>query len=357
MQTAQNKVVFVSMSDVASGAESVLLMAALASKAPILFLKKVADRGLKIPAGHDIKYVTDKSMFAGFLGLINLLKPYRSGYVIFSTHPYLNAWLGFLKRIGYLESKLIARECTSVFTRYNGLKKWSYQLAYRLGYPAINLVVCQTKLMRDDFLKNVTFVKAQKVIIQENPIDQAQIKLSAGLPLNDPDAGIDFICAAGRLIPEKGFSVLIRAFLYIKKKHPDLKLLIFGEGPQKIMLEKLITAYRLESRVILKGWTDNPMPYFKHAKICVVSSLKEGFPNVLLQMMILNPAVVSTLCAGEIENIPGITKAEVNNAIDLAFAISSTMNKRVSASKKLVQQFLHNRNPGFFIDSILNALQ
>lgn len=357
MSAISQKVIFISMSDAANGAENVLLMASAAISAPVIFLKKVKTGGLSIPAGQVVKYVTTKSILAGFWGLINSLKPYRNGYVIMSTHSYLNAYLGFLKKIGYIKSQLIVRECTSVFTRYSGLKKWTYKLAYWLGYPAVNLIVCQTSLMRSQFLKHVTYIKAKKVIKQENPVNTEQILIKSESPLNDFDADDDFICAAGRLIPEKGFSVLITAFSCIEKQYPDLKLLLLGEGPERPFLTRLIESYGLSKRVILKGQIDNPMPYFKQARVCVVSSLKEGFPNVLLEMMTLNKAVVSTICAGGIESIPGILTTETNNVNGLAAAIKKALHKDVRSGEKSAQEYLQNRNPEVFIDSILKELQ
>ncbi|WP_183564194.1 glycosyltransferase [Mucilaginibacter sp. SP1R1] len=354
MSAVNQKVVFISMSDMVGGAENVLLMAACASEAPTIYLKKGASGRLNIPAGQQVQYATDKSMSAGFFKLITLLKPYRSGFVIMSTHPYLNAYLGFLKRIGYLRSKLIVRECTSVFTRYTGLKKLSYQLAYQLGYRGANLVVCQTGLMRDQFLQHVSFVPAQKVIVLENPVNLQQIINKAESPLNDPDTDADFICAAGRLIPEKGFLILINAFSYIEKQYPDLKLLILGEGPERHELTQLIEALGLQSRIILKGRIDNPMPYFKQAKVCVVSSIKEGFPNVLLEMMSTNPVVVSTLCAGGIETIPGILKAETNNVNALVSVIKKALDEGAD-DKTDIQQYLNNRTPEIFINSLLKS--
>jgi len=357
MIQVNKNVLFVSMSDKANGAENVLLMAAKVIRAPMIFLQKVKNGGLKFSQDQQLTYVTDKSMLAGFWGLAKSLKSYRKGFIIISTHPYLSAYLGFLKRIGYLKSQLIVRECTSVFTRYSGFKRWTYQVAYRFGYPGASLIVCQTALMRNQFLKHVSFIQPQKVIIQENPIDMEQAIIKANQPLNDIDAGSDFICAAGRLIPEKGFSVLIKAFSCIIKQYPDLNLLLFGEGPEKQLLTGLIKSHKLEGRVLLKGWTDNPLPYFKKARVCVVSSIKEGFPNVLLEMMALNPVVVSTLCAGGIETIPCIEKTEVNNVNALIIALKKALHKDGEHEKKTVQQYLGNRKPEVFLRTILSALQ
>lgn len=354
-QDTKPNLLFVSITDQANGAENILLQAARASNANLLFLKKVNNGGLNVPGDLQAEYVSTGSVLSGFLRLIKNLRPYRADYIIFSTHPYLNAYLGFLKRIGYLKSKLIVRECSSVLTRYKGLKRWSYKVAYLFGYPGVNLVVCQTGSMRDSFLQHLPYIDKQKVIIQKNPIDIEEnlIKGKAGLPA--ADINTEFICAAGRLIPEKGFDILITAFNEIKAERPNLHLFILGEGPEQASLEKLITELKLADRVILKGWTANPMPYFKHAKACVVSSIKEGFPNVLLQMMILNPIVISTNCAGGIDEIPGIYLAEADNINSLTTAINLALNTK-RKHKDLVMQYVQDRTPEIFIKSILNAL-
>jgi glycosyltransferase involved in cell wall biosynthesis len=355
MKTAM-KMVFISMSDVANGAEKVLLMAAKAKAAPIIFLKKSVTGGLHIPKEIVYSYAAKQSMIIGFLNLIVLLFPYRKGYVLMSTHPYLNAYLGVLKRIGYLKSQLVVRECSSVFNRYSGLKKLSYRLAYGIGYPAVNLIVCQTQLMKQQFLKHIRFIKTGKVIVSSNPIDIDALINKAEMPMDDDYIGTQFICAAGRLIPDKGFDVLITAFSKIEKQYPNLKLLLFGDGPQKAFLGKLIAGYGLTGRIILKGWTENPLPYFKNARVCVVSSIEEGFPNVLLEMMSVNPVVVSTLCAGGINNIPGIFKVVTNNADDLATSLTEALERKVVANNRSIGRYLQGREPNAFVNSVLTSL-
>ncbi|MCC8426366.1 glycosyltransferase [Mucilaginibacter sp. UR6-11] len=356
MAPSANRMVFISMSDVANGAEKVLLMAAKASMAPIIFLKKSDKNGLHIPKEIVHIYASDRSMIKGFLKLIILLFRYRKEYIVMSTHPYLNAYLGILKRIGYLRSYLVVRECSSVFTRYSGFKKFSYKLVYGIGYSAVNLVVCQTELMKQQFLKHIRFIQPDKVIVLNNPIDRETIIKKAEKCLDDGYYNTQFICAAGRLIPEKGFDVLIRAFNCIKKQYPNLKLLLFGDGPQKAFLSKMITDHGLTNRVILKGWTENPIPYFKNASVCVVSSIEEGFPNVLLEMLSVNPRVVSTLCAGGIENIPEIFTAKANDVDQLAIAIKKALCLQQQVSKAKHNDYLLNRIPAVFVDVITKAL-
>jgi glycosyltransferase involved in cell wall biosynthesis len=357
MSAINTKMVFVSMSDQANGAENVLLLAARHNLSPIIFLKKSKDNALNIPPLHKKRYISNVSLLLGFIGLVSAIWPYRTGFTIFSTHPYLNAYLGFLKRMGYIKSKLVLRECTSVFTRYSGLKKWSYKVTYRLGYSAADVIICQTELMRNTFLSQMNYISPEIVIVIGNPVDQQQIVVKSLLTPKDIHLESDFICAAGRLIPEKGFSILIQAFKNVYAVYPNMKLLIFGDGPDREILFKLIKSNNLEGKVILKGWQSNIMPYFKKAKACVISSVKEGFPNVLLEMLTLNPVVISTLCAGGIDAIPGVYKLPVNNVSHMTCSIFKALQVNDQSQRQSALKYLANRSPEEYTNMIIQALK
>lgn len=347
---------FISMTDQANGAENVWLMAAVASRSPIIFLKKTRHGSLIIPPGQRAIYLSDKSILLGALKLIFVLRSFQ-GVVAMSTHSFLNAWLGFLKRMHLFKGTVIVRECTSVFSRYSGLKRLRYKAAYQIGYKGVDMVVCQTHEMRAVFLQHVRLIRDSRVIVQPNPVDFTQVRDMALRPENDPDISDQpFICAAGRLIPEKGFHILIEAFSFIEQQYPHLKLLIFGDGPEKQSLNQLILFYELQDKIILKGWTPNPLPFFKRARVCVVSSVKEGFPNVLLQMMALNNCVVSTLCAGGIEDIPGILKAQVNNAYSLACELKVALSDGYYTEPRLTASYFKDRTPAKFVSAIIDRL-
>jgi glycosyltransferase involved in cell wall biosynthesis len=347
---------FISMTDQANGAENVWLMAAVASRSPIIFLKRTGYGSLNIPSAQRVIYLSDKSILLGALKLIFVLRSFP-GVTAMSTHSFLNAWAGFLKRIHLFKGTVVVRECTSVFSRYSGFKKWLYRMVYRIGYKGVDMVVCQTHEMRAVFLQNVRLVASNHVIVQDNPVDFTQIKEMAQKLIVDPDISDQpFICAAGRLIPEKGFDILIQAFSLIEQQYPHLKLFIFGDGSEKQALNKLIRFYGLQHKIILKGWISNPLPYFKKARVCVVSSVKEGFPNVLLQMMALNSCVISTLCAGGIEDIPGIYKAQVNNANSLANQLKIALSNDYCKEPHLAANYFENRTPSKFVSSILERL-
>ncbi|NEU08810.1 glycosyltransferase [Flavihumibacter sp. R14] len=357
MKTLNNKILYISLTNGAGGAEQILLMAAKVTNSSLLFLSRASSSALNINGTHQkITFLSNKSILWGFILLFKELGQYRKGYIIISSHSYLNAFLGFLKRIGYLESTLIARESTSVFLRFSGLKRLSYKLAYYLGYPSINLSICQTLEMKEQLLFNLPFLTDKSVIVQENPVDVHSILKKAEVAVADDIFEGKYICSAGRLIAIKGFDLLIKSFSELSGKYPDLKLLILGEGEEKERLQKLINDLDLKQKVILKGFVDNPFPYFKRAEVCVVSSIREGFPNVLLQMMALNSSVVSSLCAGGIEAFDSVRKVKVNdiNGLTNAIALELELNRHKNNNQNLAA--LYHRTPENFIGSILDSI-
>ena len=353
----RQKILIVSLSDSAGGAEQLLLMVARTTDSQIIFLKKASSSRLFIHETADkVRYLNSYSIFLGFLLLLKELVNYRSGFTIISSHPYLNAYLGLLKQVGFLKSQLITRECTSVFIRFSGFKRLTYKVAYLLGYRSINLLICQTSQMKVQLLENLSFLEERKVLVCENPVDLKFISRESNLPTTDVILGEQYICAAGRLIVLKGFDTLILAFSAVLKCTDNIKLLILGEGTERRNLESLIDILGLKGKVILKGFVNNPYPYYKNAKVCVVSSINEGFPNVLLQMMALNASVVSTRCAEGIADFETIRTVEVNNASQLAEAILQALEEKKNNIVNSNRRYILPRTPSCFVDLILSAV-
>jgi glycosyltransferase involved in cell wall biosynthesis len=100
----------------------------------------------------------------------------------------------------------------------------------------------------------------------------------------------------GRLFPAKGLTYLFSALKRIEKKHPDVLLLLVGDGAQRNQLEML--AKNSKIRTIFAGWQRNVAPYYSLMDIFVLPSLFEGLPNVLLEAMAMNLPLVATSVGG-----------------------------------------------------------
>ncbi|TDK62186.1 glycosyltransferase family 4 protein [Bacillus salipaludis] len=104
------------------------------------------------------------------------------------------------------------------------------------------------------------------------------------------------IIAAGRLVPQKGFDLLIEAFKIVHEKYPDWKLKIFGYGRDKDFLMGLIEENKLYNHVLLMGPTQHIDIELSKASIYALSSRFEGFGMVIVEAMQCGVPVVSFDC-------------------------------------------------------------
>ena len=104
------------------------------------------------------------------------------------------------------------------------------------------------------------------------------------------------ILAVGRLDRQKGFDLLIEAFAASRARVEAWRLAILGEGPQRIRLETMIRELGLGAQVSLPGVVAEPAEWLARARVFVLSSRFEGFPNALLEAMAMGCAVVATDC-------------------------------------------------------------
>lgn len=115
----------------------------------------------------------------------------------------------------------------------------------------------------------------------------------------------ELIVSAGRLVPWKGFGVLIKMWPQVLSKYPDAKLLIIGDGPEKTNLENLIKELNLEDSVLLTGRLERQMllVYLKIADVFVLNTGYEGFSHQLLEVASVGTPIVTTDLGGNSEII------------------------------------------------------
>lgn len=108
-----------------------------------------------------------------------------------------------------------------------------------------------------------------------------------------------FVLALGRLHPNKGFDVLIKAMSHVKNAH----LLIAGEGPERENLEKLARILNLTERVHMPGWIEDISSVLAASDILICSSRHEPLGNVVLEGFAAKRPVVAMASQGPIELI------------------------------------------------------
>ena len=139
----------------------------------------------------------------------------------------------------------------------------------------------------------------RKVCTLYNPFDLAAIQeqsREAGEKERLPFAGCGrVIVSMGRQDDVKGFWHLIKSFSILHRKYEDARLLIVGEGDFREYWE-LAEALGISDAVSFPGVKKNPFPYLALGRMYVMTSINEGFPNVLVEAMSLGIPVISANC-------------------------------------------------------------
>lgn len=102
----------------------------------------------------------------------------------------------------------------------------------------------------------------------------------------------------GRLSEEKGVGYLIEAIALLDKSGIPAKLLIIGDGPQRMELADRVKKANLEEKVIFTGFQNDVECWLPAMDVFTLPSLTEGTPMSLLEAMACGIPVVATAVGG-----------------------------------------------------------
>ena len=143
-----------------------------------------------------------------------------------------------------------------------------------------------------------------------------------------------------RLAIEKDLETLVLAASQLNDESTNkFKVHIFGEGPEREKIEKLISRQKLENKVYLLGRTQNPSSAYSQIDVFILTSLFEGFGMVLLEAMSFG---IPIICS----RIPTAVEVLGNNGAAVYFETGSPLD----LAKKML-------NLESFLDSNYSAEQ
>jgi len=238
---------------------------------------------------------------------------FRAVYKIYTLNPdivfsgisnlniYLSLFIPVLK-LFRKDIKFVARQA-SILSLNNKQEKAPriYELLHKSVYKNYDLVICQSKYMRDDLISNYKF-PFSKCIVINNPIDIDSVCKKALERVDDfpfSNSTINLI-SVGNLRYEKRFDLLLKSFSLLNNRY---RLIIIGDGIRADYLKKLAKSLKIEKRVAFLGYKSNPYPYIKRSDIFVLTSEYEGFPNVVLEANLLGLFVVGFKSVGGVTEI------------------------------------------------------
>lgn len=181
----------------------------------------------------------------------------------------------------------------------------------RLTQQAKYVTSCSGNLMDQALL--VAPHLEQKVKTIHNGVDIKRFENS-----KQRKEGFPYIFALGQLVWHKGFDILIEAFSIIADDHPEIRLLIAGEGESRKDLTLLIAEKHLEDRVSLLGRVDEERAAHLMAGCLFLAmpSRREPFGIVALEGMAAGKMVLASPVGGVPEFLPVPPNRFVQSSVD-----------------------------------------
>lgn len=221
---------------------------------------------------------------SGVRSVLNDIKPdYVLGMMTVPSLVCLFAAAGLPVRVVISERNHPPRKKTPMRWR---LLRW---LSYRYSHSSVVLTSQTASWMAARGCRNVHVIPVS--------VDLPLPIIAPIVAVADLISPCDFVfLAVGRLHPQKGFDLLIEAFSKVLSSFPEAKLVLLGEGAERVNLSHLARELSVAERVLMPGRAGNIGEWYARADIFVFSSRYEGFGNALVEACASGCACISFDC-------------------------------------------------------------
>lgn len=234
-----------------------------------------------------------RTMISGFLGHIGR----ADGLVeIWNGMPFLSPMWARCPRVVFLHH-VHAEMWKMVLPR--GLAEMGYQFEHRVAPPVYrrSRIITLSSSSRDEIVEQLR-LPASNVSICPPGVEPAFTPGSHRSPT-------PLIVAVGRLVPVKRFELMIEAAVRLKPSHPDLQLVIAGEGYERPALEEQIRRAGAEAWISLPGFvTDEELvELYRSSWLVASSSLREGWGMTVTEAGACGTPAVASKISGHMDAV------------------------------------------------------
>ena len=194
-----------------------------------------------------------------------------------------------------------------------------------------------------------------------NPMDDIQ---SCSIDLYQlPDSMVKMAFIGTLDISVKGIALLIQTLANCDFGETQWEMNLFGEGQDRVVIQKLIDQFGLKNRIHIQGWTDNIDEVWAKHHLLVLPSFNEGMPMVIHEAMLRKRVVVATDVGGNSEIIENKVTGFISPAATLSH-LKETLETSIAAREqwaniavKAQSAILKSRTSGHSFEDILSDIE
>lgn len=291
-----------------------------------------------------------------FYVLLKYLR-YKKPGIILSFNSEISVILGMLRLIFRLKYRLVSR-CINYMSQVASSKSGLWYgviagLLIKKLYVLSDAYIVQTRDMANDLI-HYTRLDKSKITVINNPISERIEAYSEQYDLRRIIKA-DYLICVGRLEKQKAFHYAIEAFAKVAERYPTLKLKLVGKGSLEWELKEQAAMQNLTGIIEFEGYQADIIPYYLQARATVLTSLFEGFPNVLAESIALGTPVVAFDCPSgpdeiivdgvngylvryqDLEHLVECLQKVLNNQLDISKVMKSADRFK---SERIVQKYI-----------------
>jgi len=201
--------------------------------------------------------------------------------------------------------------------RANFALDFAYRLFFKNAWKKVSSLVFVSRLNYQSAKKN-NLIKSGETIY--NGLDLPAnyfLEKSEAIKFLAEKTGMDLdksyvYGSIGRLAYPKNYEFLINAQIELRKTRPQAKLIIIGEGPERLKYEAMIKSYRLEKEIFLVGEIKEASRYLRAFDLFVLPSIFEGMSLSLIEASLSGIPILASRVGGN-EEIIGVENCFVLN--------------------------------------------
>lgn len=206
--------------------------------------------------------------------------------------------LVLIRKLSLLKFEIIARNINTLSQKRQTKGNWwhSYIVKPMIDrfYCQVDHVINQCKAMEQDLISVFPQLKGKTSVIY-NPVASHVEAYAQAVDFEQIEKQ-DYLLCVGRLEEQKAFHYAIEAFSKVSKNFPTLRLKIVGQGSLEQQLKQQAKDLGVAEKIDFEGFQKDIIPYYLHAKATLLTSLYEGFPNVLIESITLGTPVIAFDC-------------------------------------------------------------